>query len=235
MVVGGAAIGYDSAPSKRLSAQGMSFGGLKRYKSDAAAAIADEKTGQLKKRPSMVAQASKGMVIDWNAARGDLTKSRSVKDIVAGLDKTLADTDGGSPPNSPPLSATKPQRTPSASEFGSPRRNLTSAWPPPSDEQGTPGGGGSVPTTPSKVVAAGAAPAAAATPQQPADIPVEIGRSRACAQRRRRMCSGRTCRVPRMGMRLRLGGWRACVRARQRASVTINTCVVCVCRVRGWA
>ena len=130
-----------------------------------------------KKRPSMVAQASKGMVIDWNAARGDLTKSRSVKDIVAGLDKTLADTDGGSPPNSPPLSATKPQRTPSASEFGSPRRNLTSAWPPPADEQVTPGGGGSVPTTPSKVVvAAGAAPAAAATPQQPADIPVEIGR-----------------------------------------------------------
>ena len=178
MLVGGAAIGYDSAPSKRLSAQGMSFGGLKRYKSDAAAAIADEKTGQLKKRPSMVAQASKGMVIDWNAARGDLTKSRSVKDIVAGLDKTLADTDGGSPPSSPPLSATKPQRTPSASEFGSPRRNLTSAWPPPADEQVTPGGGGSVPTTPSKVVvaAAGAAPAAAATPQQPADIPVEIGR-----------------------------------------------------------
>ena len=73
-VVGGAAIGFDSSPSKRASTQGMTFGGIKKY------------NASRERAATAVTSSPKEVTIDWAAARGGLGKQRSVKDIVSGMD-----------------------------------------------------------------------------------------------------------------------------------------------------
>ena len=88
VVVGGAAVGFDSDVSKRLSAQGITFGGIKRFNMKSDEAPSSPTAPGPQKRSS--GGWTKQMSIDWAEARGDLTKQRSVKDIVAGLDNTMS-------------------------------------------------------------------------------------------------------------------------------------------------
>ena len=87
VVVGGAAVGFDSDVSKRLSAQGISFGGIKRF-NKSSEAISSPAASAPQKRSS--GGWTKQMSIDWAEVRGDLTKTRSVKDIVANLDNKIS-------------------------------------------------------------------------------------------------------------------------------------------------